>query len=130
MLRAAISASETTMPLGYWPVSSSQRTGRPVLVVGGRDQLDNHAITDEGLGAPILADEGKQPVLDFVPLAGDQHAQRVLIEEVSEARRVERTRSASNDRPDDLDHVGGGLWTVALAPNSAGRPSSRRDRSG
>src|SRR6516162_2079875 len=70
MLRAAISASETTMPLGYWPVSSSQRTGRPVLVVGGRDQLDNHAITDEGLGAPILADEGKQPVLDFVPLAG------------------------------------------------------------
>src|SRR6516164_6427057 len=37
---------------------------------GGRDQLDNHAITDEGLGAPILADEGEQPVLDFVPLAG------------------------------------------------------------
>jgi len=33
MLMAAISASETTMPLGYWPVSSSQRTVRPVLVV-------------------------------------------------------------------------------------------------
>ena len=28
-----ISASDTTMPLGYWPVSSSQRTVRPVLVV-------------------------------------------------------------------------------------------------
>src|SRR6516225_5740204 len=68
MLRAAISASETTMPLGYWPVSSSQRTVRPVLVVVA--EIDNHAITDEGLGAPILADEGKQPVLDFVPLAG------------------------------------------------------------
>ena len=33
LLMAAISASETTMPLGYWPVSSSQRTVRPVLVV-------------------------------------------------------------------------------------------------
>src|SRR4029077_14045106 len=32
-LMVAISASETTMPLGYWPVSSSQRTVRPVLVV-------------------------------------------------------------------------------------------------
>jgi hypothetical protein len=30
---AAISASDTTMPLGYWPVSSWQRTVRPVLVV-------------------------------------------------------------------------------------------------
>jgi hypothetical protein len=26
-------AGVTTMPLGYWPVSSSQRTVRPVLVV-------------------------------------------------------------------------------------------------
>ena len=58
------------MPLGYWPVSSSQRTVRAGFGGGGRDQLDNHAITDEGLGAPILADEGEQPVLDFVPLAG------------------------------------------------------------
>jgi len=33
MLMAAISASDTTMPLGYWPVSSWQRTVRPVLVV-------------------------------------------------------------------------------------------------
>jgi len=33
MLMAAICSSETTMPLGYWPVSSSQRTVRPVLVV-------------------------------------------------------------------------------------------------
>jgi hypothetical protein len=32
MLMAAISASDTTMPLGYWPVSS-QRTVRPVWVV-------------------------------------------------------------------------------------------------
>jgi hypothetical protein len=33
MLMADISASDTTIPLGYWPVSSSQRTVRPVLVV-------------------------------------------------------------------------------------------------
>ena len=37
---------------------------------GGRDQLDNHTIADEGLGAPVLADEGEEAVLDFVPLAG------------------------------------------------------------
>jgi uncharacterized repeat protein (TIGR03803 family) len=30
---AAISASDKTMPLGYWPFSSWQRTVRPVLVV-------------------------------------------------------------------------------------------------
>jgi hypothetical protein len=33
MLMAAISASDTTIPLGYLPVSSSQHTVRPVLVV-------------------------------------------------------------------------------------------------
>ena len=37
---------------------------------GGRDQLDNHPIADEGLGSPVLADEGEEAVLDFVPLAG------------------------------------------------------------
>src|SRR5260370_37187803 len=36
----------------------------------GRDQLDDHAIADEWLGAPVLADEGEEAVLDFVPLAG------------------------------------------------------------
>jgi hypothetical protein len=36
----------------------------------GRDQLDNHPIADEGLGTPVLADEGEKAVLDFVPLAG------------------------------------------------------------
>src|ERR1700726_2290836 len=35
-----------------------------------RDQLDDHAIADEWLGAPVLADEGKEAVLGFVPLAG------------------------------------------------------------
>jgi len=37
---------------------------------GGGDQLDNHPIADKGPGAPVLADEGEEPVLDFVPLAG------------------------------------------------------------
>ena len=37
---------------------------------GSGDQLDDHPIADKGLGAPILADEGEEPVLDFVPLAG------------------------------------------------------------
>src|SRR6266850_4648532 len=37
---------------------------------GGRDQLEDHAIADEWLGAPVLADEGEEPVLYFVPFAG------------------------------------------------------------
>src|SRR5216683_5885860 len=37
---------------------------------GGRDYIDDHAIADEWLGAPVLADEGEEAVLDFVPLAG------------------------------------------------------------
>src|SRR6202140_4401653 len=68
MLVAVISASETTMPLGYWPASSWQRTVRPVWVVVA--QLDDHPIADEWLGTPVLADEGEEAVLDFVPLAG------------------------------------------------------------
>src|SRR6478672_198972 len=36
----------------------------------GRNQLDDHAIADERLGAPVLADEGEEAVFDFVPLAG------------------------------------------------------------
>src|SRR3984893_12219327 len=35
-----------------------------------RDQLDDHAIADEWLGAPVLADERGEAVLDFVLLAG------------------------------------------------------------
>src|SRR5712691_9746441 len=37
---------------------------------GGRDQLDDDPIADEWLGAAVLADEGEEAVLDFVPLAG------------------------------------------------------------
>src|SRR6266446_6111240 len=37
---------------------------------GGRNQIDDHPIADEWLGAPVLADEGEEPVFDFVPLAG------------------------------------------------------------
>src|SRR6266481_9554909 len=37
---------------------------------GGRDQLDDHAMADEWLGAPVLADEGQEAVLALVPLAG------------------------------------------------------------
>jgi hypothetical protein len=36
----------------------------------GRDQLDDHPIADEWLGAPVLADKGEAALLDFVPLAG------------------------------------------------------------
>src|SRR6516164_6602715 len=56
MLSAAISASDTTTPLGYWLVSSWQRTVRPVLVVVAEiSSTITHAIADERLGAPVLA---------------------------------------------------------------------------
>jgi hypothetical protein len=36
---------------------------------GGRqDQFDDDPVADGRLGAPILADEGEEPVFDFVPL--------------------------------------------------------------
>src|SRR6266849_552351 len=76
MLIAAISASETTMPLGYWPVSSSQRTVRPVLVVVAEINSDDDPVADEGLGAPVLADEGEQPVLASRP--GESHPRALL----------------------------------------------------
>src|SRR6202043_965982 len=37
---------------------------------GGRDQFDDDPVADKRLGAPVLADEGEEPVFDFVPLAG------------------------------------------------------------
>src|SRR4029077_13232274 len=37
---------------------------------GRRDQFDDDPVAGERLGAPVLADEGEEPVLDFVPLAG------------------------------------------------------------
>src|ERR1700730_9090692 len=55
MLIAAISASDTTMPLGYWPVSSWQRTVRPVLVVVAEISSTITRSADEWFGAPVLA---------------------------------------------------------------------------
>jgi len=42
------------------------------------DQVDDDLVTDERLSPPVLADEGKQPMLDLVPLtrAGWQMADR------------------------------------------------------
>src|SRR5207249_11871299 len=50
---------------------SEAGTGR-----GGRDQLDNHPIADEGLGALVLADEGEEPVL--ASRAGESHPHALL----------------------------------------------------
>ena len=37
---------------------------------GSRDQIDNDAMADQRFGAPVVAYEGEQSVLDLVPLAG------------------------------------------------------------
>ena len=58
------------MPLGVLPSIEFTAHGEAGFGRGRRDQLDNHPITDERRGTPILADTGEKPVLDFVPLAG------------------------------------------------------------
>jgi len=39
---------------------------------GRRNEVDDHLVTDQRFAAPVLADEGKQPMLDLVPLAGSR----------------------------------------------------------
>lgn len=36
----------------------------------GADQLDNHCVADQRLAAPVLGNEGEQPMLYFIPFAG------------------------------------------------------------
>src|SRR5580700_6677968 len=70
MLMAAISASDTTMAAGILAGVELAAHGEAGFGGGGRDQLGDHAIADEWFGAPVLADEGEEAVLDLVPLAG------------------------------------------------------------
>src|SRR3984893_12944712 len=70
MLMAAISASDTTMAAGILAGVELAAHGEAGFGGGGRDQLDDDAIADEWFGAPVLADEGEEAVLDLVPLAG------------------------------------------------------------
>ena len=48
--------------------------GRTNLEAGGgtstRDQLDDDLVAGQRSAAPVLADEGKEAMLDLVPLAG------------------------------------------------------------
>ena len=42
--------------------------GEPGVSGGAGDQLDNDQVANQWLAAPVLSDEGKQPMLYFVPL--------------------------------------------------------------
>src|SRR6202162_4561817 len=44
--------------------------GEPGVRGGAGDQLDNDQVADQRLATPVLGDEGKQPMLYLVPLAG------------------------------------------------------------
>jgi hypothetical protein len=44
--------------------------GQPRIGLGGAYQIDDDAVADQGLGTPVHRDEGEEPVLDLVPLAG------------------------------------------------------------
>ena len=56
-------------------VVENARDGQPAVVRGRTDETDDGSQVDEGLAPPVGADEGKKPVLDFVPLA---RARRVV----------------------------------------------------
>src|SRR5580692_12793463 len=44
--------------------------GEPCVRGGAGDQLDNNQVADQRLATPVLGDEGEQPMLYLVPLAG------------------------------------------------------------
>ena len=45
---------------------------QPFLRCRARDKLNDGAITAQRFAAPIYGDEGKEPMLDFVPFAGSR----------------------------------------------------------
>jgi hypothetical protein len=96
---AAISASETLMALGYSFSSRQHCTSRPLSVVGRSDQLDDDLATDQRLAAPVFCDEGEEPMLDTVPLAGagrvmgDSDGETGFIGEGLSSRFHKRTRA-------------------------------------
>src|SRR2546430_17198884 len=59
--------------------------GEACLCGGCGNQIDDDAIADERLGAPVLTDEGEQAVLDLVPLAG---ARRQVVDDDVDAELV------------------------------------------
>src|SRR5207302_10629635 len=59
--------------------------GEACLCGGCGNQIDDDAIADERLGAPVLTDEGEQAVLNLVPLAG---ARRQVVDDDVDAKLV------------------------------------------
>jgi hypothetical protein len=68
---AVISASDTTRRwgIGRCRVHCALSGG---FGGGGRVNFDDDPVADELFGAPVLADEGEEGLLDFVPLAGSR----------------------------------------------------------
>src|SRR6516162_603478 len=60
------------IPVGIKLASDPQTSARG----GGRNQVHNHLVADQGLAAPILTDEREEPVFDLVPLAGSGRKMR------------------------------------------------------
>ena len=55
---------------GELPSSSRAKTFRPLRGGRGGDQVDDRRKLGERFAAPVDGDEGEQPMLDLVPLAG------------------------------------------------------------
>lgn len=57
-------------PLGVFLFIELGTHGEARIGCRGRYELDDRAETAQGLATPVDRDEGKEPMLDFVPLAG------------------------------------------------------------
>ena len=67
------------------------------LRAGDGNQLDDNGVTDKWPPPPILANKGKQPVLDLVPLRG---ARRIVVDVEREARRIGELLEFDLPQPD------------------------------
>jgi len=79
----AISASDTLDALGVGATVEAALDGEAGAGGGAGDQLDDHLVGQQGLAAPVLGDEGEQPMLDPVPPDAVIRAQALTRSEAS-----------------------------------------------
>ena len=89
-VRVAISASDTLDALRVGAAVEAALDGEAGAGGGAGDQLDDHLVGEQGLAAPVLGDEGEQPMLDPVPPDAVIRAQALTQREACRCGRGER----------------------------------------